>query len=76
MSGVDDVCEGLTRPRRAAVVLPSSTLENFPNVEPSILASLSDRHRQTKGGIKFATLNNMQLLPLKLQRFLRKLSLK
>ena len=76
MSGVDDVRDGLTRPRRAVVVLPSSTLENVQNVEPSILASLSDRHRQTKGEIKFDTLNNMLLLPLKLQRFFGELPLK
>jgi len=58
MSGVDDAHDGLTRPRRAMIVSPSSTtIENFRNVEPSILASFSDRHRQTKGGIKFTSLN-------------------
>ncbi len=58
MSGVDDVHDGLTRQRRAVVVSPlSTTLENFQNVESSILASFGDKHRQTKGGIKFTSLN-------------------
>ena len=60
MSGVDAVPDDVTRPRRAVAVLPSSTLENFQNAETSFLALLSDRHRQTKGGIKFAITSNKE----------------
>ncbi len=34
-----------------------STAENTKNVEPSILASLSDMHRMTKAGISFGYLS-------------------
>jgi hypothetical protein len=57
MSGVADVVDGLTTPRREVVVSPPSTLENFEIVETSImLASLSETHRITKAGLKFADL--------------------
>jgi len=60
MSGVADVLDGVTRPRRKVAVSPPATLENFEIAETSILASLSERHRITKAGIKFVDLNNKE----------------
>ena len=41
-------------------VVPLSTADNLKNAEPSILASLSDRHRMTKAGISFGTLSMVE----------------
>ena len=60
MSGVADVLDSLTKPRREVAVFPRATLENFEIFETSILASLSERHRITKAGIKFADLTNKE----------------
>jgi len=60
MSGVADVRDYVMRPRREVAVSPPSTLENFEIVETSILASLSERHRITKAGLKFADLTSKE----------------
>ena len=41
-------------------VVPLSTADNSKNAEPSILASLSDRHRMTKAGISFGVLSMIE----------------
>ena len=60
MSGVADVLDGIMPPRREVAVSPPSTLEIFEIVETSMLASLSERHRITKAGLKFADLTNKE----------------
>jgi hypothetical protein len=56
MSGLADILDDLTRPRREVAVSPPATLENFEIAETSIFALLRERHRITKAGIKFADL--------------------
>jgi hypothetical protein len=53
MSGVDVSFEGFAGPRSESEVMPLSTADNLQHAEPSILASLSDRHRLTKAEISF-----------------------
>ena len=60
MSGVADVRDCVMRPRREVAVPSPSTLENFEIVETSILASLSERQRITKAGLKFADLTSKE----------------
>jgi hypothetical protein len=60
MSGAADVRDCVIRPRREVAVSPPSTLEKFEIVETSIFASLSERHRITKAGLKFADLTNKE----------------
>ncbi len=49
-------------------VVPLSTTDNFRNAEPSIIASLSDRHRMTKVGMNFGKLSMAKLEALVRQR--------
>ena len=60
MSGVADVRDCLMRPRREVAVSPPSTLKKIEIVETSIFASLSEGHRITKAGNKFADLKSKE----------------
>jgi len=52
------------RPRYEVPLSPPSTLANFEIVETSIIASLSERQRITKAGLKFADLINKERKPI------------
>ena len=60
MRGVADVRDCLMMPRREVAVSPPSTLEHFEIGETSILSSLSQRHRITKAGLRFADLTRKE----------------
>jgi hypothetical protein len=53
MSGVAINLGSFVGCHRESGVVPLSTAENSKNAEPSILASLSDKHRMTIAGISF-----------------------
>ncbi len=62
MSGVALNLDGSAWHHNESGVIPMSTADNLPTIEPSLLASLTDIHRITKSGIYMNMLSKKEAI--------------